>query len=79
MEKLKRGYTPNIKKIVSPTHKKNIEKPTIEDFIIEKKIGGGKFGTVFRACHNKTRGVYALKKISKKILKENMFIKQFIR
>ena len=33
MEKLKRGYTPNLK-IVSPSHKKPQEKPKIEDFII---------------------------------------------
>lgn len=79
MEKMKRGYTPNFKKIVSPAHKKLPEKPTPEDFIIEKKLGGGKFGTVYRAYHTKTGTVYALKKIEKKMLKENMFIDQFLR
>lgn len=79
MEKMKRGYTPNIKKIVSPSHKKYQDKPVIEDFMIEKKLGGGRFGTVYKVQHNKTRAIYALKKVEKKILKDNMFIEQFIQ
>ena len=50
---MKRGFTPNLK-VVSPSHRRPLEKATIEDFIIENKLGGGKFGSVFRAYHNKT-------------------------
>lgn len=54
------------KKIVSPSHKKLV---SIEDFILETKLGGGKFGTVYKSFHVKTRSIYAIKKIPKKILK----------
>jgi serine/threonine protein kinase len=50
----------------------------IEDFIIVAKIGGGKYGTVYKAFHIRTRTVYALKKISKQILKDQMMVTQFI-
>ena len=75
---MKRGFTPNLK-VVSPSHRRPLEKATIEDFIIENKLGGGKFGSVFRAYHNKTRSVFALKKVPKKTIKDNMFVDQFIR
>ena len=51
---------------------------TIHDFIMEKKIGAGKFGTVHRAIHIKTKSIYALKKISKSLLESHMMIDQFI-
>lgn len=77
VEKIKRDYTPNqvIKKVVSPSNKKSV---TIKDFILETKLGGGKFGTVWKAFHVKTRSLYALKKIPKKMLKDNMMVDQFI-
>lgn len=68
-----------MKTIISPLHKKISEKPSIEDFIIEKKLGGGKFGTVYRAYHPRTCSVFALKRIQKKVLQENMLIDQFIQ
>lgn len=73
---MKRGYTPNVqvKKVISPSHRKSV---SIEDFILETKLGGGKFGTVYKAYHIKTGSVYALKKIPKKMIKDNMMVAQF--
>lgn len=51
---------------------------SIKDFIIDGKLGGGKFGTVHKAIHIKTRSIYAIKKIPKAIIKENMMIDQFV-
>ena len=42
-----------------------------------KMLGGGKFGTVFQAIHIKTNSMYAIKKVPKKIIKDNMMIHQF--
>lgn len=65
----------SIKKVVSPSNKKiNIK---IQDFILHDKLGGGKFGTVYKALNVKSRTLYALKKIPKKILKDNLMVDQF--
>lgn len=41
----------------------------IEDFVLVRKIGEGRFGQVYFAQHRKTRTIYALKKINKKMVK----------
>ncbi len=41
------------------------------------KLGGGKFGTVYKALNVKSRTLYALKKIPKKMLKDNLMVDQF--
>lgn len=41
------------------------------------KLGGGKFGTVYKALNVKSRTLYALKKIPKKTIKDNLMVDQF--
>ena len=68
---MKRIFSPEVEtiKVVSPSYKKFQESVSIKDFIVDGKLGGGKFGTVNKAMHIKTRSLYALKKIPKSILK----------
>lgn len=54
-------------------------KPSISDFTLLKKLGEGKFGSVFQAFHKITNSIFAVKKIPKDILKKNMMIDQFIK
>lgn len=42
--------------------------------MIEDKLGGGKFGSVFRSYHAKTRSIFALKKIPKKMIRDSMLV-----
>lgn len=54
------------------THKTNI----VDDFIVYKKLGEGKFGIVNLVRHKKTNIICALKKIPKALIKSNMMIDQ---
>lgn len=54
------------------TNKANI----VDDFIIYKKLGEGKFGMVNLVRHKKTNTICALKKIPKALIKSNMMIDQ---
>jgi hypothetical protein len=38
---------------------------TINDFVLGKSLGEGKFGTVYQAYDKKTKSLYALKKVPK--------------
>lgn len=53
-------------------------KISIKDFILDRKLGNGKYGIVYKSIHIKTGSVYAIKKISKLTIKENMMIDQFV-
>jgi serine/threonine protein kinase len=48
----------------------------IEEFTIDKKLGEGKFGCVNLVRHKKSRGLFALKKIPKALIKSNMMVDQ---
>lgn len=54
------------------TNKANV----VDDFIIYKKLGEGKFGMVNLVRHKKTNIICALKKIPKPLIKSNMMIDQ---
>ena len=41
----------------------------MEDFVVGKSLGEGKFGNVFQAVHRATGWLFALKKIPKKMIK----------
>jgi serine/threonine protein kinase len=48
----------------------------VEDFIVDKKLGEGKFGCVNLVKHKRTNSLFALKKIPKQLIKANMMIDQ---
>lgn len=52
------------------------QKGLIDEFSIDKKLGEGKFGCVNLVRHKKTRGLFALKKIPKALIKSNMMVDQ---
>lgn len=52
---------------------------SISDFELKKTLGQGKFGAVYQAIHKNTNALYALKKISKKMIKESMMIEQLLQ
>ena len=54
------------------------KKYTINDFMLGKNLGEGKFGTVFQAMEKKSKALYALKKVPKSIIKSHYMIDQFI-
>lgn len=68
--------TRNIK---STTDYFNNKKVSIYDFELKKNLGEGKFGVVFQAFHKQTHALYALKKISKKVIKSNLMVDQFLQ
>lgn len=47
----------------------NLPNLRIEDFLLIRKIGEGRFGQVYFARHKQTRTIYALKKMNKKMVK----------
>jgi serine/threonine protein kinase len=49
----------------------------LNDFLVGKKLGEGRFGSVFTVVHKSTGAIFALKKIPKSVLKEHMMIDQF--
>lgn len=51
-------------------------KTSLADFEIVKTLGEGKFGLVMMARHKKTRGIYALKKIPKEMIKSHYMVDQ---
>ena len=50
----------------------------INDFILGKNLGEGKFGVVFQAVHKQTGWLVALKKVPKDMIKSHSMIDQFI-
>jgi serine/threonine protein kinase len=50
----------------------------LEDFHVGKRLGEGRFGTVYMVTHKATRTIYAMKKICKEQIKSNKLINQFI-
>lgn len=52
---------------------------SIYDFDLKKNLGEGKFGIVYQAFHKETRSLYALKKISKKVIKSNLMVDQLLQ
>lgn len=68
---------PNVQNPSSLTIKrKSIDNSLLEEFIIGKKLGQGKFGSVSLVRHKKTGGVFALKKIPKALIKSHMMVEQ---
>lgn len=51
---------------------------TITDFELKKNLGEGKFGIVYQAFHKQTNSLFALKKISKAMIKSHMMEDQFL-
>lgn len=52
---------------------------TIQDFILGKELGSGKFGDVYQAMHKATGMLFAIKKIFKSTIMEYDMIDQFTR
>jgi serine/threonine protein kinase len=65
------------KKPRNSVHVQKTEVLKLEDFQLGKVLGGGRFGTVLQAIHKKTNTLYALKRIPKKIIEDNLLINQF--
>jgi serine/threonine protein kinase len=51
---------------------------TLDDFIIGKSLGQGRFGTAHIAFHKHTGAIFAIKKVKKEVIKANKLIDQFI-
>lgn len=51
---------------------------TINDFVLGKNLGEGKFGTVFQVIDKKTKAIFALKKVPKNIIKSHWMVEQFL-
>ncbi len=62
--------------LLSRSRKEFGKKPSLSDFKLLKKLGEGKFGTVFAALHIDSGSLFALKKISKTVIKSHMMIDQ---
>ena len=54
------------------------KKVSINDFLLGKNLGEGKFGTVYQAFDKKSKSLYALKKVPKSIIKSHWMVDQFI-
>lgn len=67
------------KNIKSNTNYFSQNKVSIYDFDLKKTLGEGKFGIVYQAIHKETNSLFALKKISKKIIKENLMVDQLLQ
>lgn len=52
---------------------------SISDFELKKTLGEGKFGLVYQAFHKDTNSLFALKKISKKVIKSNFMVDQLLQ
>lgn len=50
---------------------------SIQDFKLGKKLGEGRFGTVFMAIHKPTGSIFALKRVPKATLKQSLMVDQF--
>lgn len=50
----------------------------INDFVIGKTLGEGKFGVVYQAVHKHSKMLVALKKVPKDMIKSHLMIDQFI-
>lgn len=69
------------KSISSPTSKK-ISEPVkyveVNNFILGKSLGEGKFGIVYQATHKPTGWLFAIKKVPKDMIRSHLMIDQFI-
>lgn len=71
MQEKETSYYP--KDVRSPfRNSKGIIKLSINDFVLGPSKGEGKFGKVYFAKHISTSTIYAIKKISKQILKSHL-------
>jgi serine/threonine protein kinase len=50
----------------------------INDFILGKSLGEGKFGIVYQAYDKITKSLFALKKVPKEIIKSHWMTDQFV-
>ena len=50
----------------------------VNGFVLEKKLGEGKFGSVYRGWHRKTGAVFAIKKVPKEMIIKHMLVDQFL-
>lgn len=67
--------------VTSPMSKKQskpVEYIEINNFILGKSLGEGKFGIVYQAFHKPTKWLYAIKKIPKQMIKSHFMEDQFI-
>lgn len=64
----------NIK--ISSSNKFN-DKVTLDDFILGKNLGQGKFGIVQMVEHKATGAIFAMKKVKKDFIKSNKMVDQF--
>lgn len=53
-------------------------KLTLQDFVVGRCLGQGRFGTAYVAFHKKTGAIFAIKKVKKEVIKLNKLIDQFI-
>lgn len=69
------------KTISSPSSKKlsePVQYVEVNNFILGKTLGEGKFGIVYQAIHKPTKWLYAIKKIPKQMIKSHFMEDQFI-
>lgn len=70
----------NVKSVSSPSSKKSeaVQYVEVNNFILGKSLGEGKFGIVYQATHKPTGWLYAIKKVPKEMIKSHYMIDQFI-
>lgn len=65
--------------LLSPTVEGGLERePNTKDFEIEKALGAGAYGKVYKCKHKINKKIYAVKQLSKKILKMRKMEKNII-
>lgn len=57
---------------------KKVKPIYINDFILGKVLGEGKFGVVYQAIHRPTGWLFAIKKVPKQTIKSHLMVDQFI-
>lgn len=61
-----------------PKSEKAAATTTIDDFMMGKFLGEGRFGTVHQVIHKQTGSLFALKKISKETVKKMNMVNQLV-
>lgn len=74
--------SPYVAKTSTSLSSKKIPQPIkyteVNNFILGKSLGEGKFGIVYQAVHKPTGWLYAVKKVPKQMIKSHMMVDQFI-